>query len=197
MKTIIKYIVLLCVGGVLYACCELIFRGYTFKTMAFVGGVCFVLCGLVNEFIDWKTPLPLQMLICAVIVTTVEFVAGVILNIGLGLNMWDYSNLKFNIMGQICPQFFAVWFLLALPAITLDDWLRWRIFGEEKPKYYMTFGKNNFECAAMSANGICKRHIEACEGRETCKSRNSCGECKNYMIPKGQEPCKSCKNVRE
>jgi hypothetical protein len=164
--------------------------------MAFVGGVCFVLCGLVNEFIDWKTPLPLQMLICAVIVTTVEFVAGVILNIGLGLNMWDYSNLKFNIMGQICPQFFAVWFLLALPAITLDDWLRWRIFGEEKPKYYMTFGKNNFECAAMNANGICKRHIEACEGRETCKSRNSCGECKNYMIPKGQEPCKSCKNVR-
>lgn len=93
-------------------------------------------------------------------------------------------------------QFFAVWFLLALPAITLDDWLRWRIFGEEKPKYYMTFGKNNFECAAMSANGICKRHIEACEGRETCKSRNSCGECKNYMIPKGQEPCKSCKNIR-
>ena len=90
MKTIIKYIVLLCVGGVLYACCELIFRGYTFKTMAFVGGVCFVLCGLVNEFIDWKTPLPLQMLICAVIVTTVEFVAGVILNIGLDLNMWDY-----------------------------------------------------------------------------------------------------------
>ena len=140
MKTIIKYIILLCVGGVLYACCELIFRGYTFKTMAFVGGVCFVLCGLVNEFIDWKTPLPLQMLICAVIVTTVEFVAGVILNIGLGLNMWD--------------------------------------------------------CAAMNANGICKRHIEACEGRETCKSRNSCGECKNYMIPKGQEPCKSCKNVR-
>ena len=95
-----------------------------------------------------------------------------------------------------CPQFFTVWFLLALPAITLDDWLRWRIFGEEKPKYYMTFGKNNFECAAMSANGICKRHIEACEGRKTCKSRNSCGECKNYMIPKGQEPCKSCKNIR-
>lgn len=99
-------------------------------------------------------------------------------------------------MGQICPQFFAVWFLLALPAITLDDWLRWRIFGEEKPKYYMTFGKNNFECAAMSANGICKRYIEACKGREICKSRNSCGECKNYMIPKGQKPCKSCKNIR-
>ena len=80
MKTIIKYIVLLYVGGALYACCELIFRGYTFKTMAFVGGMCFVLCGLVNEFIDWKTPLLLQMLICAVIVTAVEFVAGVILN---------------------------------------------------------------------------------------------------------------------
>lgn len=100
MKTIIKYIVLLCAGGALYACCELVFRGYTFKTMAFVGGACFVLCGLVNEFIDWKIPLPLQMLICAVIVTAVEFVAGVILNIGLDLNMWDYSNLRFNIWGR-------------------------------------------------------------------------------------------------
>lgn len=196
MKKIMKYIVLLCVGGAVYACCELIFRGYTFGAMAAVGGVCFVLCGLVNEFMDWKTPLPLQMLLCAVITTTVEFVAGLILNVWLGLGMWDYSNLKFNILGQICPQFFAVWFLLALPAIILDDLVRWRLFGEEKPKYYLTFGKDNFECCALGANGICKRHFEACQNRTTCKSRNSCGECKNYMYPKGQKPCKNCKQNR-
>lgn len=196
MKTIMKYFVLFGVGGAVYSLCEIFFRGYTFAAMAVVGGIVFVLCGLVNEWLDWKTPLPLQMLICAVITTTVEFIVGLILNVWLGLNMWDYSNLKFNILGQICPQFFAVWFLLALLAITLDDWLRWKLFGEEKPKYYWTFGKDNFECCALGKSGFCKRHYEQCSERLNCKSRNSCGECKNYMYPKGQEPCKSCKHIR-
>jgi len=143
MKTAIKYIVLLCAGGALYACCELLFRGYTFMEMALVGGICFILCGLVNECMEWETPLQIQMLICAVIVTAVEFISGIVLNIWLGLDMWDYSQMKYNIMGQICTQFFAIWYCLALPAIILDDWMRWKIFGEEKPKYYFIFKKNN------------------------------------------------------
>ena len=28
-----------------------------------------------------------------------------------------------------------LWFLLSLPAILLDDWLRWRWYGEERPRY--------------------------------------------------------------
>lgn len=195
MKNALKYFVLLAIGGILYACCEMIFRGYTFKTMAVAGGICFVMCGLINEILSWKTPLAAQMLICAVIVTAVEFVAGLVLNVWLDLGMWDYSQLPLNVCGQICPQFFLVWFALALPAITLDDFLRWKLFGEEKPKYYLTFGKDNFECGHMGRNGICKRHVESCENR-LCKARNQCGECKNYMIPKTQQPCKGCKHIR-
>ncbi|MBU3875697.1 putative ABC transporter permease [Faecalicatena sp. AGMB00832] len=195
MKQIVKYIVLFLVGGAIYALCELAFRGYTFKAMAFVGGICFILCGLVNEFMDWKTPLQIQMLICAIIITAIEFVAGLILNVWLNLDMWDYSNMKFNVMGQICPQFFTAWFALALPAITLDDFIRWKFFSEEKPRYQFTFPKDNFECAALGMNGICKRYLEKCEYRY-CKSRNKCGECKNYMFPADQKPCKNCKHVR-
>lgn len=56
--------------------------------------------------------------------------------------------------------------------------------------------KETAPCGMLIHYTVNEEDIEACEGRETCKSRNSCGECKNYMIPKGQEPCKSCKNVR-
>lgn len=195
MKQIAKYFTLLAVGGVIYACIELLFRGYTFKSMVIVGGICFVLCGFVNEFMKWQTPLPLQMLICAVIVTAVEFLAGILLNKVLHLNVWDYSQLKFNLLGQICPQFFCAWYGLSLPAIVLDDLIRWKLFDEEKPRYYLTAGKDNFECSARSASGMCRRYLENCDERE-CKSKGQCGECKSYMIPKSQKPCKNCKYIR-
>lgn len=60
---------------------------------------------------------------------------GVILNILLGLSIWDYSNLRFNVLGQISLGYSALWFFLSLPAIILDDWLRWKLFEEEKPRY--------------------------------------------------------------
>ena len=58
-----------------------------------------------------------------------------IFNVWLGMNMWSYEDLKFNLYGQIAPQFIAIWLLLALVAIILDDIIRWRFFNEEKPRY--------------------------------------------------------------
>lgn len=62
---------------------------------------------------------------------------GLILNVWLGLGMWDYSNMPGNILGQICPQFMVLWFFLSAIGIFLDDLIRWRIFGEEKPHYHL------------------------------------------------------------
>jgi uncharacterized membrane protein len=100
-----------------------------------LGGICFVLIGLINEFYDWNMPLWKQMLIACLVVTVAEFVAGVILNIWLGLDIWDYSNLTFNLLGQISLQYSILWFFLSLPAIVLDDWLRYWLFEEERPHY--------------------------------------------------------------
>lgn len=195
MKQILKYITLWIIGGSMYVLCEIAFRGYTFPSMFVVGGICFVIAGLFNEMLDWATPLPLQMLLSAASITAIEFTAGMILNVWLKLGIWDYSQMKWNICGQICPQFFVVWLILSLPAILLDDWIRWKFFREEKPRYYLTFGKDLFECQALGKNGICKRHFEACDQR-ICKCKNKCGECKNYMIPYSQEPCIKCKHGR-
>jgi uncharacterized membrane protein len=77
----------------------------------------------------------LQSLIGAGIITGAELVTGIIVNIWLGLNVWDYSAIPTNIMGQICLPFSLLWVLLSGVAIVLDDYVRFWFFGEEKPHY--------------------------------------------------------------
>ena len=131
----IKALVLWGIGALLYVCCELLFRGYSHWTMFLVGGICFVLIGAINEWIPWEMPIWQQAIIGAVIVTAIEFVSGCIINIWLGWDVWDYSDMPFNILGQICLPFTAIWFALAIVAIIFDDYLRYWMFGEEKPHY--------------------------------------------------------------
>lgn len=130
-----KHLILFAIGAAAYVLVELLFRGYSHWTMAFLGGVCFLLIGGINNWIPWEMPLPLQCLTGAAIVTGAELVAGLILNIWLGLGIWDYSDLPYNFMGQICLRFTLAWVGMSLLAILLDDWLRYRLFGEEKPHY--------------------------------------------------------------
>lgn len=92
---------------------------------------------LFNYEKDRCMPLVLQMAIAASGITAIEFIFGLILNVWLGLNMWDYSNMPGNILGQICPQFMVLWFFLSAIGIILDDVIRWRFFGEEKPHYHL------------------------------------------------------------
>ena len=87
--------------------------------------------------LPWGCPLWLQALACAALVTAVEFASGLVLNVWLGLGVWDYSHLPFNLMGQICPQFTALWWGLCLLFIPVFDWLRWAVEGGEQPHYTM------------------------------------------------------------
>ena len=134
-KLFYKYLFLFLVGGLAYCGIEMLWRGHTHWTMLIVGGLCFIFCGGINEWFDWNMPLWKQMLICAVGITAIEFVAGIILNIILQLNVWNYGNMPFNILGQVCLPFSFLWFLLSFVAIWLDDWLRYWLFNEEKPHY--------------------------------------------------------------
>lgn len=136
MRQPIKLLALMAAGGLIYIAIELICRGHTHWTMFIVGGVCFVLVGGLNEWFPWEMSIVKQMFISALVITAVEFVAGLILNVWLGLGIWDYSNMPFNILGQICLPFTGAWFLLSLPAIVVDDLLRWKLFGERFPEYH-------------------------------------------------------------
>ena len=83
----------------------------------------------------WEAPIWLQALACAILVTAVELAAGLVLNIWMGLDIWDYSGLPGNFMGQICPQFAAVWWGLCLAFIPVFDFIRWTVEGGERPSY--------------------------------------------------------------
>ena len=130
-----KALVLFLCGAVLYAAIEILWRGHTHWTMAALGGLLFLLLGGLNNWLPWEMPLAWQIIIGTAIVTAAEFAAGCILNLWLGLGIWDYSNLPGNILGQICPQFTLAWAGLSLIAIVLDDYIRHWLWGEERPHY--------------------------------------------------------------
>ncbi len=135
LKAILKHAVLALCGGCVYFLIEMAWRGHSHWTMAVLGGVCFVLIGDINEFIPWNMPLVLQGAIGSGIVTLLELVSGIVLNLWLGLGIWDYSNMPFNFLGQICLPFSLLWVALSVVAVILDDWLRYWLFGEDRPTY--------------------------------------------------------------
>lgn len=135
LKFLLKTSLLFLVGGTIYVLIELLWRGHSHYSMFIVGGVCFILVGAINEFYSYKLGLVWQAMIGSILITLVEFVAGLILNIHLGLGIWDYSHLPLNILGQVCLPFMIAWFFLAGIAIILDDYLRYWLFKEERPCY--------------------------------------------------------------
>lgn len=135
LKLLGKYLILFIIGGIVYNLIEILWRGYSHWTMFILGGICFICLGLINEFIPWNMPLCVQMLIGSIIITTLEYITGCIVNIQLGMNVWDYSELPFNLNGQICLLFSVLWYFISVIGIILDDIIRWKLFNEEKPTY--------------------------------------------------------------
>lgn len=71
----------------------------------------------------------------SLLITVLELVCGCIVNLWLGWHVWDYSNMPFNLLGQICLPFTAIWFFLSAVAVVLDDWIRHILWKEKMPHY--------------------------------------------------------------
>lgn len=135
-----KHAALFAVGAIAYFEIELHWRYFAGTlpvhwTMPILGSVLFLLLGGLNEWLPWEMPFWGQCLLGAAMVTAAEFAAGCVLNLWLGLGVWDYTDMPFNLMGQICLPFSAAWIVVSAAAILLDDWLRWQLYGEDKPHY--------------------------------------------------------------
>lgn len=132
----IKHVVLFVVFGLIYYGIEIWARGYSHPAMIAVGGICGVVVGLINEDFDFDMSLLWQMFVGAFCITVIEFVSGLILNVWLGLDIWDYSSKPFNILGIVCFENSIYWYFLSGVAIVLDDVIRWKFFKEDKPHYH-------------------------------------------------------------
>ncbi len=134
-KKLVLHSTLFLTAGTIYTLCEKAYRGFSHWTMFVLSGLVFIPIGQLNKRFSWDMPLVLQMLIGSSIITLGEFITGCIVNLRLGWNVWDYSDMPGNILGQICPQSSALWCIAALAIILLDDFIRYKFFGEEKPRY--------------------------------------------------------------
>lgn len=106
--------------------------GYSTLWMGIVGGIIFLLLGKMNEFslIRDRLPLSLQCLIAALMVTILEFITGLIVNVWLGLHIWDYTGfpLAHLFLNQINLIHSILWFFVSILAFWLDDALRWVLY---------------------------------------------------------------------
>ncbi len=112
-------------GGLAYGALELVWRGRTHWTMLLAGGASFLLIYLTAA--SALPPLG-QYALCAGLVTAVEFVTGAVVNVGLGWNVWDYSDLPLNLYGQVCARYTFFWFLLSVPGCALARFLYGSVF---------------------------------------------------------------------
>lgn len=102
-------------GCFVYSLLEVSSRGFTHWTMTLTGGI--ILTILYEMFTHLKkVPLWQKCILGSLIITAAEFTVGVTVNIIFGWNVWNYSDMPLNILGQICLPFTVLWFFLCIPA---------------------------------------------------------------------------------
>ena len=109
-KCLLKFMI----GGVGYGLLELIWRGRTHWSMVLTGGVCLVAICAVNEKMK-KRNIFLRAAVCAAAITAAEFAVGMVVNRLFDMDVWSYEEMFGNVLGQICPLYSFLWFLLCVP----------------------------------------------------------------------------------
>ena len=117
----LEYVFVYILGALGYGSIELLWRGRTHWTMLLTGGLCFLMIYLIGTRL--RLPFLLKPLLCAAAITLTELLVGLLVNRALGWEVWDYSALPCNLLGQICPLYSGYWLLLSLPMLGLSRWL--------------------------------------------------------------------------
>ena len=100
-------------GALGYGILELLWRGRTHWSMLIAGGLSFLGLGKVSKKTKNSGLLKIALLGSAVI-TSIELIFGIIFNVILKKNVWDYSKLPFNLGGQVCARYSVLWGLLSI-----------------------------------------------------------------------------------
>lgn len=104
-RQVAEYCFAFMLGAGVYSLLEILWRGFTHWTMTLTGGLC--CCAIWGIAAPGKRlrlrTLPLRCFLAALTVTAAEFSVGCLVNLLLRWNVWDYSALPGNLLGQICP----------------------------------------------------------------------------------------------
>ena len=107
-------------GAINYMAIEILWRGYTHWSMALVGGFCgMMIYVFTGKFLNKN--MFVKSFAGAIIITITEFLTGIIINVVLKWDVWDYSAVRFNILGQVCLLYSFLWFLVSIGLIYVCD----------------------------------------------------------------------------
>lgn len=123
----LKYFIIFILGSVGYPIIEIIWRGYSHPSMALAGGLSFLTIFFLSKKLK-SVSLVEKALYGAVTITIIELVFGIIVNIILNMNVWDYSAQQFNFLGQICLKYFLIWTILSFVLFPLCEFLDNKLF---------------------------------------------------------------------
>jgi uncharacterized membrane protein len=71
-----------------------------------------VLMPMAKRLIRLGMPLPARAFVYMLVIYFVEYVSGIIFTWGLGLRVWSYEGIPYNLHGQIMLYSAPVWYLL-------------------------------------------------------------------------------------
>ena len=106
--------VLFCLGGMAYVGLEYLWRGRSHISMFLAGGLCFLLLGQLDRT---RLSFSAKCLLGAVIITAVELLAGLLTN--RDHQVWDYRQMPFNFLGQVCLSYSLLWIPVSFGAMLL------------------------------------------------------------------------------
>ena len=118
MNKVYKVVFIFTFGATVYPLLEIIGRGHTHWSMCIAGGLCFLSICIINRRFTKRCTF-VKCLGGALAITMIEFITGFIVNMLCRWNVWDYSDLPLNILGQVCIPFSLIWLVLCFPGIKI------------------------------------------------------------------------------
>ena len=143
MKKFIGKLGLFLSCGCIYCMIEILFRGWSHWSMFVLTGFLGVFCvDSINNTLSFDCDYIVQIIISTILCTIGEGISGIILNVWLQLNVWDYSKMTFGtfFFGQCNVLFCFAWMLIISIIIFYCDAYNYYILKIEPCPYYIIFG---------------------------------------------------------
>ena len=93
----------------------------THFSMGLIAGVAFFVLYFLD---DKRLSFFFTMVVGATLITLLELLSGLYLNLYLKLDIWDYRSMPFDLWGQICPTFSLIWLALSALIILFNRFLK-------------------------------------------------------------------------
>lgn len=161
LKKHIALALLFSFGGAAYVGIEILYRSYSHYSMFFAGGICFVLIDKMQQTLGASVPFWLRAMAGALIITVVEFFTGCIVNLWANIDVWDYSQSRFQFLGQICFHTSVLWIFLSGLVIGISNFLHTKIpfFVPEGNDVPRRKGEDNGEMQQMRQGNLRRQHV--------------------------------------